>query len=224
MECPEFRKRDHWSTLGSGSHLPILPPAVKAESMPEGKAPSLLDCRSRRRPGLGLIDREVRGRPYQKTALSNNRHLSDQEAWSIEARPHQRGCASRDAVWDREDSWHSWQFFAGIGQFALCPFSDVTCRRRWIFTPAVFFYSKSFVRNKEILWPKKALSEKVLLGFLSYFVQGSVALSAFFQEVLAICWPIFRGYVSFRGEYIHLSFLAFWVTWKKNMYIKRIGQ
>ena len=45
-----------------------------------------------------------------KTALSNNRHLSDQEAWSIEARPHQRGCASRDAVWDREDSWHSWQF------------------------------------------------------------------------------------------------------------------
>ena len=33
-----------------------------------------------------------------KTALSNNRHLSDQEVWSIEARPHQRGCASRDAV------------------------------------------------------------------------------------------------------------------------------
>ena len=79
------------------------------------------------------------------------------------------------------------------------------------------------MRNKEILWPKKALSEKVLLGFLSYLYREDFRIccfECFFQEVLAICWPIFRGYVSFRESIFTCHFWLSESHEKEHVYQK----
>lgn len=91
--------------------------------------------------------------------------------------------------------------FDGIGQHALCLFSAGEDE----YYPRGFWYSKSFVRNKEILWPKKALSEKVLLGFLSYLYREvliRVLFSRSFGNLLSfvrvIVWVRFMQRPNFR--------------------------
>lgn len=114
-------------------------------------------------------------------------------------RPHH----GKIALWLNAKAWASVKMpcFDGIGQHALCLFSAGEDE----YYPRGFWYSKSFVRNKEILWPKKALSEKVLLGFLSYLYREvliRVLFSRSFGNLLSfvrvIVWVRFMQRPNFR--------------------------
>ena len=61
------------------------------------------------------------------------------------------------------------------------------------------------------------------LGFSFVFVQGSVALSAFFKKFWQFV-DLFSGAMLVLGRVYSLVIFGFLSHMKKNMYIKRIGQ
>ena len=103
-----------------------------------------------------------------------------------------RPLGGRIALWlSTPKAWASVKMpcFDGIGQFALCPFSDVTCRRRWIFTTAAFGTVNLLWGTRRFFGRKRHCQRRYSWVFFR-ICTGKCCFECFFQEVLAICWVL----------------------------------